>query len=104
MGRSLELCGSLSGEEARTLVPGQDLDVAAWLRDLGLERYAQAGRGGRARGGPALIRNFGSPTAAMTGRCGRGRSNRCYSSWAAGSAGAEGISDTEGLGAAELDQ
>src|SRR5687767_12035225 len=42
MGCSLEVCGSLSGEEARTLVPGQDMDVAAWLRDLGLERYAQA--------------------------------------------------------------
>src|SRR5918998_1915987 len=42
MGRSLEVCGSLSGEEARTLVPGQDFDVTAWLCDLGLERYAQA--------------------------------------------------------------
>ena len=31
-----------SGTEARTLVPGQDWDVAAWLHDLGLERYAPA--------------------------------------------------------------
>ena len=23
-------------------MPGQDWDIAAWLRDLGLERYAQA--------------------------------------------------------------
>ena len=27
-----------------TLVPGQDLDVVAWLRDMGLERYATAFR------------------------------------------------------------
>ena len=42
MAHSIEVWGRLAVEEARTLVPGQDLDVAAWLRDLGLERYAQA--------------------------------------------------------------
>ena len=41
---SVRVWDRLSGREAGTLVPGQDMDIGAWLRDLGLERHAQAFR------------------------------------------------------------